>query len=129
MARRSQAAISLEVDGLIAEGDATAKDIDDAVMHGLALRIPILGHMAKADFTGIPLTRDALANKTYEPPPVTGHSATVDRLIAEGRTGVMSGRGYFDWGGRTPDELFRERDGKLLALKRALREIGHMEGK
>jgi 3-hydroxybutyryl-CoA dehydrogenase len=111
IANRIQSAISLEVNKLIDEGYATAKDIDDA------------------DITGIPLTKDALANTTYEPPPVTGRSATVDRLIAEGRTGVMSGRGYFDWGGRTPDELFRERDGKLLALKRALREIGHMEGK
>ncbi len=128
IANRIQSAISLEVNMLIDEGYATAKDIDDAVIHGLALRIPILGHMAKADFTGIPLTKDALTNKTYEPPPVTGRSATVDKLIAEGRTGVMSGRGYFDWGGRTPDELFRERDGKLLALKRALRDIGHMEG-
>ncbi|HEY0418570.1 MAG TPA: 3-hydroxyacyl-CoA dehydrogenase family protein, partial [Acetobacteraceae bacterium] len=80
-------------------------------------------------FTGIPLTRDALANKMYEPPPVSGSSPSVDRLLAEGRTGVMSGRGYFDWGGRSPDELFKERDSKLLALKRALREIGQMEGK
>ncbi|MBU6498590.1 MAG: 3-hydroxyacyl-CoA dehydrogenase family protein, partial [Rhodospirillales bacterium] len=129
IANRIQSAISLEVNRLIDEGYATAKDVDDAVIHGLALRIPILGHMAKADFTGLLLTQAALANRMYEPPPVTGNSPSVDRLVAEGRTGVMSGRGYFDWGGRSPDELFRERDRKLLALKRALRDIGHMEGK
>ncbi len=38
-------------------------------------------------------------------------------MIAEGRTGVMSGKGYFDWGKRSPDELFRERDRKLLAIE------------
>ena len=129
IANRIQSAISLEVNRLIDEGYATAKDVDDAVIHGLALRIPILGHMAKADFTGLLLTQAALANRMYEPPVVQGNSPTVDRLVAEGRTGVMSGKGYFDWGGRSPDELFRERDQKLLALKRALREIGHMEGK
>jgi len=129
IANRIQSAISLEVNMLIDEGYASAKDVDDAVIHGLALRIPILGHMAKADFTGLLLTQDALRNKMYHPPEVKGNSPTVDRLVAEGRTGVMAGKGYFDWGGRTPDELFRERDRKLLALKRALREIGHMEGK
>ena len=129
IANRIQSAISLEVNRLVDEGYATPKDIDDAVIHGLALRIPILGHMAKADFTGILLTQAALANRMYHPPEVQGHSPTVDRLVEEGRTGVMAGKGYFDWGGRSPDDLFRERDGKLLALKRALREIGHMEGK
>jgi 3-hydroxybutyryl-CoA dehydrogenase len=41
---------------------------------------------------------------------------------------VQAGRGYFDWGGRSPEELFRERDRKLLALKRALRDIGPLQG-
>ena len=40
----------------------------------------------------------------------------------------MSGKGYFDWGGRSPEQLFQERDRKLLALKRALRAIGPMQG-
>lgn len=128
IANRIQSAIALEVNRLLDEGYATPRDIDDAVIHGLALRIPILGHMAKADFTGLPLLQAALANRTYAPPPVRGNSATLDALLAEGRTGVMSGRGYLDWGGRSPDELFRERDRKLLALKRALRAIGPMRG-
>ena len=129
IANRIQSAITLEVQKLIDEGYATARDIDEAVIHGLALRLPILGVMAKADFTGLGLTRDALANRTYEPPPVRGRSDTLDRLLDEGRTGVLAGRGYFDWSEHGPEELFRERDRKLLALKRALREIGRMEGK
>jgi len=57
------------------------------------------------------------------------HSETLDKLIAEGRTGVMAGKGYFDWGASSPELLFQERDRKLLALKQALRRIGPMEGK
>jgi 3-hydroxybutyryl-CoA dehydrogenase len=129
IANRIQSAIALEVNRLLDEGYANPKDIDDAVIHGLALRIPIVGALMKADFTGLGLTRDALANRTYEPPPVRSTSETLEKLLVEGRSGVLSGKGYFDWGGRTPEELFRERDGKLLALKRALREIGPMQGK
>jgi 3-hydroxybutyryl-CoA dehydrogenase len=40
----------------------------------------------------------------------------------------MAGRGFFDWGGRPAAELFRERDRRLLALKRAMREIGPLTG-
>jgi 3-hydroxybutyryl-CoA dehydrogenase len=128
VANRLQAAMQLEVYRLLDEGLVTPKDIDDSVLHGLALRIPILGIMAKADFTGLLLMQQGLKNRSYTPPEPRERSETLDALIAEGRTGVMAGKGYFDWGGHTPEELFRERDRKLLALKQALRKIGPMEG-
>ena len=40
----------------------------------------------------------------------------------------MAGKGFFDWGGRSPADLFRDRDRRLLALKKALREIGPLTG-
>jgi 3-hydroxybutyryl-CoA dehydrogenase len=126
IANRLQAAMGLEVNKLLDEGYATPRDIDDAIIHGLALRIPILGVMAKADFTGLGLMRAEYANRSYEPPPVRGFSTTLNALIEKGRTGVLAGAGYFDWGGRSAEDLFRERDRKLLALKRALRGIGSM---
>jgi 3-hydroxybutyryl-CoA dehydrogenase len=129
VANRLQAAMQLEVYRLLDEGLVTPKDIDDSVLHGLALRIPILGIMAKADFTGLLLMQQGMKNRSYTPPVPRDHSETLDGLIAEGRTGVMAGKGYFDWGDRTPADLFQERDRKLLALKQALRAIGPMEGK
>lgn len=128
VANRIQSAISLEVFKLLDEGFATPREIDDAIIHGLSLRIPILGHLAKADFTGLELMRHALANGTYEPPKPTGQSKSVNALVDAGRTGVMSGRGFFDWGKDSPAALFKERDRRLLALKRAMREIGPMKG-
>jgi 3-hydroxybutyryl-CoA dehydrogenase len=128
VANRLQAAMQLEVYRLLDEGLVTPKDIDDSVLHGLALRIPILGIMAKADFTGLLLMQQGMKNRSYTPPVPRDHSETLDQLIAEGRTGAMAGKGYFDWGDRTPEELFQERDRKLLALKQALRAIGPMEG-
>jgi len=41
----------------------------------------------------------------------------------------MAGKGFFDWGDQPPEELFRERDRRLLKLKRALRGIPAMMGK
>ncbi len=127
VANRLQAAMQLEVYRLLDEGLVTPKDIDDSVLHGLALRIPVLGIMAKADFTGLLLMQQGMKNRSYTPPVPQDHSPTLDALIAEGRSGVMAGKGYFDWSDRSPEELFRERDRKLLALKQALRTIGPME--
>ncbi len=123
IANRIQTAITFEVNRLLDEGYASPREIDDAVIHGLALRLPILGVLAKADFTGLPLIADALANRTYEPPAVTGRSETLDRLLAEKREGVLTGRGYFDWN-EDPGVLLAERDRRLIALKRALAAIG-----
>jgi len=128
VANRLQAAMGLEVQRMLDEGLVTPQDIDDSVIHGIALRMPILGVMAKADFTGLLLMQQGMKNRSYTPPQPKGYSEALDKLIAEGRTGVMSGKGYFDWGDRSPEELFRERDRKLLALKQALRKIGPMEG-
>jgi 3-hydroxybutyryl-CoA dehydrogenase len=95
----------------------TPREVDLSVIHGLALRLPVLGHLAKADFSGLGLVQQSMANRKTSSP-------TVDRLMAAGRTGVMAGRGFFDWGGRSPDELFRERDRRLIALKQAMRKMG-----
>jgi 3-hydroxybutyryl-CoA dehydrogenase len=117
VANRIQAAISQEVYRLLDEGVVTPREVDLSVIHGLALRIPVLGHLAKADFSGLQLVQQSMANRNHRSP-------TVDKLMAAGRTGVMSGRGFFDWGGRSPDDLFRERDRKLIALKQAMRKMG-----
>lgn len=129
VANRIQSAISAEVYHLLDEGIASPREIDDAIVHGLSLRIPILGHLAKADFTGIELLRHALANASYSPPPARTRSESLDALAEEGRTGVMAGRGFFDWGGRDPADLFRDRDRRLLALKQAMKAVGRMEGR
>jgi 3-hydroxybutyryl-CoA dehydrogenase len=127
VANRIQAAIGLEVQHLLDEGVATAPEIDAAIIHGLALRLPILGFYAKADFTGLPLMQAVAANRSYQPPEVKGQSPALDKLVAEGRTGVLAGAGYYDWPG-DPAALFEARDKRLIALKQAMREIGTMAG-
>jgi len=129
VANRIQAAIAMEVFRMLDEGWVTAKDIDDSVIHGLALRMPVLGVMVKADFTGLAVQQQVMANGSYTPPTHTDGSATLARLLAAGENGVMSGQGLFDWQGRSPEELFRERDRKMLKLKQALRAIGPIEGR
>ncbi|MGI9509121.1 MAG: 3-hydroxyacyl-CoA dehydrogenase family protein [Geminicoccaceae bacterium] len=123
IANRLQSALNLEVLHLLDEGLATAEDIDTAIIHGLAQRLAIQGQIGKIDYTGLDMMQRAIANRVYDPPDVKDSSRSIDALIAEGRQGVMSGAGFYDYGDSTPEELFRTRDRKLLALKRALLDI------
>jgi len=89
--------------------------------------MPLLGILRKADYTGLDLIQQLLTNKTYEPPQGLHRSQTLDELIKIGRTGVMAGKGFFNYGGRPAQALFRERDLKLLALQKCLRQLGDLE--
>jgi len=128
IANRIQEVMLIEVLRLIDEGVATAQQIDDSVIHGLALRMPILGVMCKADFSGLDIVQSVIAHRTEQPPKNPRASATLDRLVAEGRTGVKRGRGFFDWTGHDVDELSRDRDRRLIALKQKLRQIRPIQG-
>lgn len=123
VANRLQAAMTLEITRMLDEGWASPEAIDDSIKYGLALRMATMGALMKADFTGLDMTRRSLSNKMYTPPEVKGYSETLEGLIADGKMGVMSGSGYFDYGDMKPDELFRNRDIGLLKLKAAVETV------
>lgn len=127
IANRLQAALSLEVYHLLDNGYVTAEDIDKATKASFGLRIPILGLIKRADFTGLDLTRQALQNRSYTPPEVRGRSDVLDELVSQGRLGVKSGKGFYDYGGRSTEEILRERDLKLLKLKEFLTDLGELD--
>jgi 3-hydroxybutyryl-CoA dehydrogenase len=126
VANRLQAAMGLEITKLLDEGWATATAIDDSIKYGLSLRMALMGSLMKADFTGLDMMQRGMANMTYDPPVPKGSSPTLDKLVASGRGGVMSGAGYFDYGGLSAKELFKNRDIGLLRLKN---EVGQIEEK
>lgn len=123
IANRLQAALNLECLRLIDEGGVTAQDIDLSIRHGLVHRLAVLGHMKKMDYTGLEMVRNGIAGRTYQPPENTGESPVLDRLIAAGRSGVRAGAGFYDYGETPAEELFRDRDQRLLRLKAQLQNL------
>ena len=75
-----------------------------------------MGSLMKADFTGLDMMLRGMANRTYDPPIPKGNSSTLDELLESGRGGGMSGAGYFDYGGLSASELFKNRDIGLCLL-------------
>ena len=123
---RLQSALRNEVLYLLDNGYATAEEIDEATKAGFALRMPILGLVQKMDFTGLDLTQKAIANADYKTPAQQTRYESLDRLVAGGKLGVKTGAGFYDYGGRPPEQIMKERDVKLLKLLEFMRNMGEL---
>jgi 3-hydroxybutyryl-CoA dehydrogenase len=126
IANRLQSALTQEALFLLDNGYATAEEIDAAARSSFALRTPFLGLVKRFDYAGLDLTQKILRNRQYAPPQPIDRSPAVDRLVDSGNLGVKTGRGFYDYGGRSPEELARERDRKLLRLVELLEEMGEI---
>ncbi len=126
IANRMQSALGNEVLFLLDNGYASPEDLDLATRASFGLRIPILGVVKRMDFTGLDLTQQVLRNAAYKVPPPRNRSEAVDRLVAQGNLGVKTGKGFYNYGGRSPEEIMRERDIKLIKLYQFLKQLGEL---
>jgi 3-hydroxybutyryl-CoA dehydrogenase len=126
IANRLQSALGNEVLFLLDNGYATAEDIDWATKASFGLRIPILGLVRRMDFTGLDLTQKIIRNRLYEAPKARRKSPSVDQLITQGKLGVKSGSGFYNYGGRSTEAIMRDRDIKLIKLREFLKELGEL---
>ncbi|MHB9098238.1 MAG: 3-hydroxyacyl-CoA dehydrogenase family protein [Syntrophales bacterium] len=126
IANRLQSALNNEVLHLLDNGYATPEDIDLATKSSFGLRMPILGLVKRMDFTGLDLAQKIIGNAVYQAPPRRTRSEAVDRLVSRGRLGVKTGGGFYDYGGRSTEEIMKERDCKLIKLKEFLQKMGEL---
>lgn len=117
VANRLQAAMNLEVLHLLDNGYATPEDIDKAAKSSFGLRLPIIGVVQRMDFTGLDLVNRSLTSKVYRPPEVRGYSESLSDQLSRKRLGVKNGKGFFDYQERSPEEIMKERDIRLMKLK------------
>jgi 3-hydroxybutyryl-CoA dehydrogenase len=94
---RLQHALWREAIALVADGVCDAKTIDDVVKSSFGARLAVLGPIENADLAGVELTRAVHSyvfpalDRSLKPSPY------LDQLIAEGRLGFKSGRGFREW--------------------------------
>jgi len=124
IANRLQSALSREVLFLLDNGYATPEDIDKATKTSFGLRMPIVGLVKRFDFAGLDFSQKVLRNHQYEPPQGMDRSPSIDRLVSQGKLGVKTGAGFYEYGGRSTEEIMRERDIKLIKLREFLKDLG-----
>ena len=98
---RLQALVMNEAARMIEEGAATAEEIDKATRYGMGLRFAAIGVVEFIDFGGCDILHHASRemSASINPQRYTA-PAIVDRMIEEGRLGLKSGSGFYEYEGR-----------------------------
>ena len=88
---------------MLADGVASAKDIDTAMV--LGYKHP-MGPLALTDLVGLDVRRDILLNlkKSFNDDAYTPHPL-LEKLISEGRLGKKTGKGIYDWSSGSAEEI------------------------
>ena len=120
---RLQFAVLREALHLVNEGIVSAEDADKTLKNGVGFRYPWLGPLETADLGGL-TTFHSVAQ--YLLPALSTMQTTpefFDRLIEEGKLGIGSGEGFYDYTDCDRDEVLRKRDLYFIRQLKLLREI------
>jgi 3-hydroxyacyl-CoA dehydrogenase len=116
IANRMQMCLNQEVFYLLDNGYCTPEDIDLAVKASFIPRAVVLGICKRIDFGGVDMTANNFRNKSYKPPNITELPSTLAELEAEGRLGLKSGKGFYDYSGGDKQEILAKRDKQLFEI-------------
>lgn len=120
MINRFQVAIQREVYYLIDNDYMTPREIDEAARWGLALRMLVAGILQRMDYGGIDVSVKNLNNPNTQPVPPDYKPKKIFELYEKGHYGVKTGKGWYDYSGKTQAEWNRERDLGLIKLLETL---------
>jgi 3-hydroxybutyryl-CoA dehydrogenase len=118
---RLQALIMNEAARMIEQGIATAEEIDKATRYGFGFRFASIGVVEFIDFGGNDILyyasrylAQAIDPTRFAPP------AIVEQYMEEGRIGLKTGKGFYDYTGVDPDAYRRDVLGRSLGMLRHL---------
>ena len=110
---------------LVEKGIASPADIDRVARLTFGLRLPAVGPLENMDLVGLDLIKTihdyllaSLADNHGPAPCLVDH-------VAQGRLGIKSGQGFYDWSARSANELIERRNRQIVHQLRFLEQLDH----
>lgn len=117
---RLQFALLREAFYIVETGAATVEDIDTVLKAGLGMRYSVLGPFGTADFGGLD-TFDHINSYLNESLCDSKEgSPLLRKMVEEGKLGVKSGEGFYDYSGDKADKAIAQRDKLFIELAKIL---------
>ncbi|BAF58454.1 3-hydroxyacyl-CoA dehydrogenase [Pelotomaculum thermopropionicum SI] len=116
---RLQHAIAREAISLLQKGIASAQDIDTVARYTLGLRFAHTGPLEQRDLNGLDVHLDVAEYLYQSLENCTQPLAILREKVESGCLGLKTGRGFYDWEGRTREEVTarkNEQMSKVLEL-------------
>jgi 3-hydroxybutyryl-CoA dehydrogenase len=120
---RFQIAFLREVLYLLDNDFVSPQELDEAAKWGLAMRMMVVGVVQRIDFGGLDLTARSFERPAFPLTPLEYKPKKIFELYKQGHLGVKTGKGFYDYSGRTEAEVCKERDVKLIRIFKALKAI------
>lgn len=121
LVNRVQVAMFREILDLLDRGIASAEDIDRAIRGSIGLRLAALGPLAIIDFAGWDVTGNVYRNLIADLRSDTELPQSARRLLEEGRFGVKTGQGIYNYPADSAQRSKAERDKTYLELIKLLK--------
>jgi len=105
---------------MIEQGLVEPEEIDRAIKLSLGIRLPVLGVVQTFDFQGLDMLLHTMRNygKVY---------SFIEGKVEEGRLGVKTSKGIYDYQGRSEAEILKKRDMLFLNMLDNLKKINAFE--
>ncbi len=121
LGNRLQMALWREAVNIVAEGIASAEDVDLAAKAGFGQRLPVYGIFEHADAVGLNMVlgiMDYVSADLYNQPQAP---ELLRDMVQRGELGAKTGRGFYDWSRKDIEAVKTRRDRFVLDFLRAER--------
>jgi 3-hydroxybutyryl-CoA dehydrogenase len=120
---RIQILLNSEVFHLLDNGICTPEQLDLAVKASFMPRGMVLGLVQRIDFTGLDISANNIINASYVPPKANNRPKALFDHVDKGELGVKTGKGFYDYGGRSAAKIAKKRDKMLFKVFKATKDL------
>jgi len=124
VANRLQFAMYKEAVAIVADGVASAAEVDEVVRTSFGFRLPLFGPFAIADMAGLDVYAGAYAALEADLGERFAAPGELTEMVGGGRLGVKAGGGFSPLDPGDAERVARWRDRGYVALARLMAELG-----
>jgi len=115
-----QQAINSAVFALLIQGIASPEEIDMAIKNSVGIRLPFAGVAQNLDFVGLDVVYDIIENMGMD-------FELIKDKVKNGQLGAKTSIGFYDYQGRTEEEILTKRDKLYLQMLDFLKKMNAFE--
>ncbi len=120
VANRLQQALAREALSLVQKGVVTAEDLDTIVTTSFALRMVLTGPIQQKDLNGLDTFMSVTKQVCPDLEDTKKPLAILEAKIASGELGLKTGKGFYDWAGKSAVEVYNDKNKGLIDLLKFL---------